>query len=229
MRYQDAMRSLRDSADTKIARILERRNPGVIVMGVRFGDLEPLAKRIGKDHAMAMRLWDTGILDARFLSTMIDEPAELMRAEVDMMVKQLDYPVLADMFAHNVYRTRWALALMRRWTSRKAEFVRRAGYALLYDFAADPDSGVDEVELAAFLIQIQDEIHGSANWAREMMNMVPVAIGKTHPDLAKQALAAASAYGEIEVFHGDNTNCKIWNAAQALRDPKVKVRAPATR
>jgi 3-methyladenine DNA glycosylase AlkD len=223
------MAALRAEADPQIATIYGRRNPGVEVIGVRFGDLGPLAKRIGKDHGLAMRLWGTGLLDARFLAMMIDDPAELTRDEIDGMVRDLDFPTLADMFAHDVYVTPWAESYMRRWTKRKAEFVRRAGYVLAYDFAADPNGAVDDDELRAMLVTIENEIHGSANWAREMMNMVPVAIGKGRPALAEQALATAEGYGPVEVFHGDHTRCKVWDAAEALRDPKVRVKAPARR
>lgn len=35
--------------------------------GVKFGDLRPLAKRIGRNHALARQLWATGNADARLL------------------------------------------------------------------------------------------------------------------------------------------------------------------
>ena len=57
----------------------------------------------------------------------------------------------------------------------------------------------------------------------------PVAIGKGRQALAKPALDTAKAYGAIDVFHGDRTHCKVWNAADALRDPKVRVKGPGRR
>lgn len=160
---------------------------------------------------------------------MIEDPTAVTRAQIDRQVRELDYPVLADLFAGVVYRTPWAESYMRTWTKRKAEFVRRAGFALVYDFAGDPDRAVPDEELRAYLDQIRTEIHGSANWARETMNLAPVAIGKSRPKLAKTALAAAKAYGKVEVFHGDNTNCKVWDAAEALQDPRVKIKPPPKR
>ncbi len=226
MRTADVMKELRAKSDPQIATILGRRNPGVNTIGVRFGDLDALAKRIGRDHRLALRLWDTGVLDARHLAMKIEEPEAVTREQIDRQVREIDYPVLADLFANLVFQTPWAVAYMRRWTKRRSEFVRRAGYTLLYDLAADPLHRVSDEELSRHLDRVRQEIHGSPNWARETMNMAPIAIGKARPDLYARALEAADAYGTVEVFHGDMTNCKVWNAAEALRDPRVKVKVP---
>jgi hypothetical protein len=115
---------------------------------------------------------------------------------------------------------------MEEWTRRPEEFVRRAGFNLLYQFAADPSSDLTDEEAARYLDQIGREIHDSANWARETMNMVPIAIGKRNEALFPHALAVASGYGKVSVFHGDKTNCKVWNAAEALQDPRVHAKRP---
>ena len=77
-----------------------------------------------------------------------------------------------------------------------------------------------------YLDQIGRGIHDSPNWAREMMNLVPIAIGLRNPALKEAALATAIAYGKVQVFHGDKTNCKVWDAVAALNDPRTKVKAP---
>lgn len=226
MRYRDVMHELKAKADPQIATILGQRNPGVRTIGVRFGDLDALAKRIGPDHDLALRLWDPGILDARHLAMKIEEPERVSREQIDRQVKEIDYPVLADLYANLVFQTPWAVSYMRRWTKRKAEFVRRAGFTLLYDLAADPLGRLSDEELAPYLDTIRDEVHTSANWARETMNLVPIAIGKARPALRSKALSTAKAVGTVEVVHGDRTNCKVWNAAEALQDPHVKVKVP---
>ncbi|MGZ8566913.1 MAG: DNA alkylation repair protein [Actinomycetota bacterium] len=226
MEFPDAMRELKARADPRIATIYARRNPGVDTIGVRFGDLDVLAKRIGTDHELSLRLWDTGIVDARVLAMKIEEPEALTATHVAQMVKQLDYPTVTDLFAHVVFQTRFAVIRCRRWAAAEAEFVRRAGYTLLYDLAADPLQRMSDDELSTFLDRIPREIHGSANWARETMNMAPVAIGLARPRLKRKALAAAKAYGTVHVFHGDRTRCKVWNAVDALQDPRVRIKVP---
>src|SRR5690242_5439003 len=42
--------------------------------GVSKPKLDALARRIGKDHRLALQLWDTRIQDAKILAGLIDEP-----------------------------------------------------------------------------------------------------------------------------------------------------------
>jgi hypothetical protein len=53
-----------------------------------------------------------------------------------------------------------------------------------------------------------------------MMNFIPVAVGQRHPELFAPAVACARSYGKIDVFHGDNTNCKTMDAEGACRSTK---------
>jgi hypothetical protein len=74
-------------------------------------------------------------------------------------------------------------------------------------------------ELLRYLDQIRTDIRVPPNWAREMMNLVPVAIGKRGPALYAPSRATAKACGTVAVFHGDKTHCKVWDAVAALLRP----------
>jgi 3-methyladenine DNA glycosylase AlkD len=210
----------------QIATIYSRRNPTAKTLGVRFGDIDKLAKKIKKDTPLAVELWETGSVEARELACRIIEPTALTEERIDRWVREIDYPTVADSFAGVVYKTPFAGQKMDEWTRSPEEFVRRAGFNLVYQFAADPKSDVGDAVLLRYLDQIGREIHTSPNWARETMNMVPIAIGKRNDTLYPHALAVATGYGTVSVFHGDKTNCKIWNAVDALQDPKVHARRP---
>ena len=41
--------------------------------GVKMGDIRALAKKIKTNHPLALALWDTGNVEARFLATLIVE------------------------------------------------------------------------------------------------------------------------------------------------------------
>src|SRR5438445_324054 len=43
-----------------------------VVYGVAKPKMDELARRIGRDHELALELWDTGVHDARILAGMID-------------------------------------------------------------------------------------------------------------------------------------------------------------
>lgn len=71
---------------------------------------------------------------------------------------------------------------------------------------------------------VDRETHHSANWAREMVNMVPVAIGKRNGALSPDAVATARKLGQVDAFHGDKTNCKVVNALDTLENPRITVK-----
>jgi 3-methyladenine DNA glycosylase AlkD len=219
----DALAQLEAARSEQVATILARRNPQVRVLGVRFGDLDKIAKKLKRQTALAHELWDTGSFEARTLAVRSIDPADVTPELAERWAREIDYPTLADEWAGVVYQTPFAEELMERWTASGEEFVRRAGFGLVFRFAADLESGLSDERFLAYLDQIEREIHQSPNWSREMMNMVPVAIGLRTPELHAPALAASRAYSPVSVFHGDKTNCKIRNAVDDLLDPRVKM------
>src|SRR5882672_11337294 len=60
------------------------------VYGVAKPKMDELAKRIGRDHNLALALWETGVHDARILAGMIDEPAKVTAAQMNCWVSDFD-------------------------------------------------------------------------------------------------------------------------------------------
>src|SRR4030067_845208 len=52
-------------------------------LGVSMPELGALAKAVGKDHRLALQLWDSGIPDARILASIVDEPEEVTEAQME--------------------------------------------------------------------------------------------------------------------------------------------------
>ena len=42
-------------------------------------DVQALAKKLGRKHALASQLWTTGWYEARLLAAYVDEPAKIIR------------------------------------------------------------------------------------------------------------------------------------------------------
>ena len=224
MTFADVMSELEAVRSDNIATIYSRRNPAAKTMGVRFGDMAKIAKKIKKQTPLALELWETGIAEPRILAIRAIDPNDVTPELADRWARETDFPIIADEWAGVVYKTPYALEKMEAWTQSQDEFVRRAGFSLLFRFAADPKQDqVSDERFREYLGQIEREIHDSPNWSREMMNLVPVAIGLRSPELHEAALATARAYTPISVFHGDKTNCKVNNAVEDLLNPRTKV------
>src|SRR5437899_12833798 len=84
--------------------------------GVSVPRLRTLAREVGRDHQLALRLWETGLHDARLLASMVDDPEQvspdqMYRGDLDSVRwKDVDgcCGTLLD-------RTQFAVAKSRAW------------------------------------------------------------------------------------------------------------------
>lgn len=60
------------------------------ILGVRMNDVKAIAKRIGRNHALAQQLWSSGIYDARMLACLVDEPDKVTPAQMNRWAKDFD-------------------------------------------------------------------------------------------------------------------------------------------
>src|SRR5256885_15978480 len=64
--------------------------------GVSVGDIRLLAKRLGRNHELALALWDTGSYEARMLTPFVDEPARVTPAQMDRWCRDFDSWAICD-------------------------------------------------------------------------------------------------------------------------------------
>src|ERR1700704_1726226 len=57
------------------------------VFGVSKPKLDALAKKIGKNHALGLELWSTGIQDAKILAGLISEPGKVTASQMELWVR----------------------------------------------------------------------------------------------------------------------------------------------
>ena len=64
--------------------------------GVKLGDIRAIAKTIKTDHQLALKLWDTGNVEAQLLATLIIKPKSLSADELDTMTRSTTCAQVAD-------------------------------------------------------------------------------------------------------------------------------------
>ena len=52
-------------------------------LGISINKLRPLAKKIGKNHGLSLKLWDSGIHDARLLAVFIEDSSQVTEEQMD--------------------------------------------------------------------------------------------------------------------------------------------------
>jgi 3-methyladenine DNA glycosylase AlkD len=104
--------------------------------GVSVANIRLLGKRLGRSHELAAKLWDTGWYEARMLTSFVDEPAQVTPAQMDRWCRDFDNWGICDTLCFHLFdRTPHAWSKIAQWSDKRAEFVRRASFALLASVA----------------------------------------------------------------------------------------------
>jgi len=183
-------------------------------LGVSIPALRALAKEIKKDHALALALWETKFHEARILASMIDDPAHVTVRQIDAWVKDFNSWDLCDQVCGNLFdRTAFAVEKAIAFSKRKEEFVKRAGFVLMAEYAVHNKKAEDKVFLA-FLPLIEKEACDDRNFVKKAVNWALRQIGKRNARLREAAILTA------ERILLQDSNAARWIARDALRELK---------
>jgi 3-methyladenine DNA glycosylase AlkD len=119
--------------------------PSDKAFGVSVATLQKLAKEMGRDHALALALWEAGWYEARMLAALIDEPARVTPAQMDRWCREFDNWAVCDNACFHLFdRTPHAWKKVEQWSRREGEFPKRAAFALLASLALHDKKAGDE-------------------------------------------------------------------------------------
>jgi 3-methyladenine DNA glycosylase AlkD len=157
------------------------------VFGVSVADLQLLAKRLGRDHALALALWETGWYEARMLAAFVDEPARVTPSQMDRWAKDFDNWAICDTHCFHLFdRTPHAWKKVRQWSRRREEFVKRSAFALLAGVALHDKKAPDEPFLDALPLA-EDAASDERNFVKKGVSWALRTVGRRN-----QTLNAAS-------------------------------------
>ncbi|MEO3944645.1 DNA alkylation repair protein [Gorillibacterium sp. CAU 1737] len=181
-------------------------------LGVTLPLMRKLAKEVGRNHELALQLWNSGYHEARILATMVDNPREVTEQQLESWSGEFDSWDVCDLTCRNlIEKTPFAIEKAMEWSSRQEEFVKRAGFVLMARISVShkklPDS-----EFAPFFEQIIKHSEDDRNFVRKAMHWALRQIGKRNLPLNKKAVECA---GELQRLGTKNS---VWVANQALRE-----------
>jgi 3-methyladenine DNA glycosylase AlkD len=185
-------------------------------LGISITTLRPLARNLGRDHALSEELWASGWHEARILAAFVEEPDRVTRRLMDARAAAFDSWDICDQWCLTVFRrTPHAWAKARLWAGRRAEFVKRAGFSLLAVLAVHDREAAD----AAFrdaLTWIEREAGDERRYVSKAVNWALRQIGKRNRRLSRTAIATAR-----RIANQDSRTAR-WVAADALRELRGK-------
>lgn len=185
-------------------------------LGVSIPKLRDLAKKIGRDHALAQKLWATGIHEARLLAGFIDDWRLVTEVQMEKWARDFDSWDICDQVASNLFdKTPAAYQKAKTWAKRPEEFVKRAGYVLMAALAVHDKQAADS-SFRQFFPLIKSGATDERNFVKKAVNWALRQIGKRNKALNQAALALAA---DIQKF---DSRAARWVAADAIRELKKK-------
>jgi len=182
------------------------------VYGVSMPTLRQMAKDIGRDHALAGQLWDSGIHEARILASLVDDPKHVTEAQMEQWVLDFDSWDVCDQCCNNLFqKTDYGYAKAVEWSGREEEYVKRAGFVLMARIAV-ADKTADDAAILPFLPIIQREAVDERNFVKKAVNWALRQIGKRNLNLNAAAIETAEAIHQID------SKAARWIAVDALRE-----------
>jgi 3-methyladenine DNA glycosylase AlkD len=189
--------------------------------GVSVARIRELAKRLGRDHDLALALWDTGWYEARMLTAFVAEPARVSPAQMDRWARDFDNWAICDTLCFHLFdRTPHAWRKIEQWSRKRDEFVKRAGFALLASVALHDKKAPDKPFVDALPL-IEGAASDTRNFVKKAVSWALRGIGKRNQALEAAALKLARRLAQ------SSDPAARWVGKDALRDLTRHVRQSA--
>lgn len=187
--------------------------------GVAMADMLKYAKQLGRNHDLALALWDAEWYEARMLASMVDEPDKVTPAQMECWCKDFDNWGICDTVCFKLFdQSPHAWTKVGVWAKRKNEFEKRAGFALLACLALH-GRDADNAEFIKHLPLIEKHADDERNFVKKAINWALRAIGGRNAELNAAAVAVAQRLASAE-----SASAK-WIGKDALRELAKRVKA----
>jgi 3-methyladenine DNA glycosylase AlkD len=182
------------------------------VFGVSVGVLRDYAKRLGRDHALALALWRTGWYEARMLGAFVDDPDRVTMAQMDRWARDFDNWAICDTVCFHLFdKTAHRWDRIRAWERRPEEFARRAAFALIASVGAH-DKAATDAQFRRCFPMIRRAATDERAYVKKGVSWALRVIGNRSLALHTQAKAVASS------LKRSTSHSARWIGSDALRD-----------
>jgi len=185
-------------------------------LGIFQKDLKILAKEIGKDNELSIKLFDSGIYEARILCSKIFDVNFLTENLMEKWVKTFNNWEICDSFSMGLFaKSKFAVNKAFEWSKRKNEFEKRAAFATISSYCM-ADKYADNETFENFFSLIKNEANDDRLYVKKAVNWALRSIGKRNIDLNKKAIIIAN-----EIANFESKSAK-WIAKDAIRELTAK-------
>jgi len=213
MTYTEIIKKLKSKANKKNQEGMARF--GIFsknVLGIPMPEIKKIAKEIGKDQSLSLRLWDSGIYEARILAGLIGEPNKVTERQMNLWTQDFDNWAVCDSTCSYLFdKTPFAWKKIYEYVQREEEFVRRTGFTLMATLAVH-DKKAKNKDFEKLFPLIKKYSVDERNFVKKAVNWALRQIGKRNLVLNKKAIKLA-----VEIRNIDSKSAR-WIASDAFRE-----------
>jgi len=195
--------------------------PKTKVFGIPIPEIRKIAKTVGKNHDLALKLFDSGIHEARILAGLVADSEKLTDQQIEKWIKTFDSWDVVDQTCMNLFdKSKIAVKKIPEFAKREAEFEKRVAFALMAALASH-DKKMTDKDFIKFFPLIKKASTDERNFVIKAVNWALRGIGKRNKKLNKEAIKLAKEIKKI------NSKSAQWIAKDAIREltnNKVKSR-----
>jgi 3-methyladenine DNA glycosylase AlkD len=193
MKAKEIVAQLEALGDEKMRAQNKKRGAGDNQFGVKMGDIRNIAKKIKTNHELALELWDTGNVEARFLAALLIDPKKLSNDEIAKIVTSEKFTHIADWFYSYVIKEYADKETLRqKWMHSSDVMQARAAWSLTSGCVT---RNPELVDIPALLDRIENEMPNAASEVQWTMNSTLAQIGINHPEYRERALSIGEKLG----------------------------------
>lgn len=186
--------------------------------GVNAPTIRAIAKSIGRNHNLALQLWDCGVHEAKHIAALTADPKLTTKSLMNKWVRDFKSWDICDSTCSNLFRkTDFAVDKIFEWAERKDEFIRRAGFSLMAYVAVHHKKREDK-EFLQFFPLLKKHSVDERNFVKKAVNWALRSIGKRSRYLNKEALELAR---DIKNIDSKSARWIANDAISELTDPKI--------
>lgn len=177
--------------------------------GLRLPQIRKVAKDCGKDHELALKLWDWGYHETYLLATLIEEPEKVDSKQLERWVHTFYSWDLVDQACINLLRfIPEAKDNIFIWCNAEEEFVKRTAFSLIAVLAVHEKQSDFDI----YFDILKEESTDNRNFVKKSVNWAIRQIGKINKENNKKALNLAHEILEM------NNKASKWVARGAIKE-----------
>jgi 3-methyladenine DNA glycosylase AlkD len=180
--------------------------------GIPMNEMQRLAKQLGRNHELALALWETGNYEARTVAAFVAEPERVTPALMDRWCRDFDNWAICDTLCFKLFdQSPHAFDKVVLWAKRKDEFQKRAAFALLACLALHDDHA-DDKAFSKLLPLVKAAATDERNFVKKGVSWALRAIGGRSVKLHAEVVGAA------QQLKASRDSSARWIGSDVLRD-----------